>query len=118
MAWQARAIEDGQTEREAVPAELLHHEGERAAAQEGAAAEPREPGPAHRAQAAHRQNGGGGGHQQRQRQVQRECGGGSWQPHADPGPQCGRYRSRGARRPREGGVAQAKEGGRELMRLS
>jgi hypothetical protein len=48
---------DGEGEHEAVPAELLHHEGERAAAQGGQAAQPGEPGPALRAQATPRQVG-------------------------------------------------------------
>jgi hypothetical protein len=111
------ASEHGQTEREAVPAELLHHEGERAAAQEGAAAQPGEPGPAHRAQAAaHRQNQNGGAAQP---QRQRECGGGSRPPRADPGPQC-RRSGPACSRPREGGgggvAQQAEEGGRQLTR--
>jgi hypothetical protein len=54
---QAAAAADGEAEHEAVPAELLHHEGERAAAQGGQAAQPGEPGPALRAQATPRQVG-------------------------------------------------------------
>lgn len=46
-----RAESDGKDQHEAVPAELLHHQGEREAAEEGAAPEPREPGPLQRAQA-------------------------------------------------------------------
>uniref|UniRef100_A0A0E0K0L6 Uncharacterized protein n=1 Tax=Oryza punctata TaxID=4537 RepID=A0A0E0K0L6_ORYPU len=63
---------DGQSEHEAVPAELLHAEGERAAAQGGRAAQPGEPDPALRAQAPPRQVAiAGRGTRRRQRQQER-----------------------------------------------
>lgn len=40
------ALDDGEVEHQALPAELLHHEGEREVEEEGTAAEPGEPGPA------------------------------------------------------------------------
>jgi hypothetical protein len=94
---------DGSAEREAVPAELLHHQGERAAAQEGTPTEPGEPGPAHRAQAAPRQDARAQRGQRRERERER----------ARPRPQRRRRRLSGARRPREGG-AQVQEGHRQL----
>lgn len=63
---------DGQSEHEAVPAELLHAQGERAAAQGGRASQPGEPGPALRAQAPPRQVAVAGRRGTRRRQRQQE----------------------------------------------